>query len=143
MRSGTMGQTLVGLVGKNDVHVVEQVFAAFSARDVEAVLALTHPSVEFVALTAGEAGRAEPYLGHEGLRQYFRDVAEVWEDLRLTPTEFREVGELVLVTGRVSARSHSRVVSGSSGWIWRVQDRLVVYGRVYPSAGAAIAALEG
>ncbi len=143
MRSAPMGHTPVGLVGKDDVQVVEQVFAAFAARDVDAVLALTHPSVKFVALTAGEAGRAEPYHGHEGLRQYFRDVAEVWEDLRLTPTEFRQVGDCVLVTGRVSARSHSRVVSGSSGWIWRVEDGLVVHGRVYPSAGAALAALEG
>ena len=35
------GTVVIGLVGKNDVHVVKQVFAAFAARDVEAVLALT------------------------------------------------------------------------------------------------------
>ena len=35
-----------------------------------------------------------------------------------------------------------RVVSGSSGWIWRVEGGLVVYGRVYPSASEALASLE-
>jgi len=129
-------------VGTGDVQLVEQVFAAFAARDVDALIELADPQVEFFAMTAAEAGRTTPYRGHEGLRRYFRDVAEVWEELRLVPTEFRQVGEYVLVTGRVSARSHSRVVSGSSGWIWRVEGGLVVYGRVYPSASEALASLE-
>jgi ketosteroid isomerase-like protein len=66
----------------------------------------------------------------------------VWEELRLTPREFREVGRLILVTGKVSARSGSRTVSGSTGWVWRVRDGKVVYVRVYASAADAIAALE-
>ena len=76
------------------------------------------------------------------MRQYFRDVASVWEELRLTPREFRASGDLILVTGRVSARSRSRTVSGSTGWIWRVRDGKVVYVRVYASAADATAAFE-
>jgi uncharacterized protein len=125
-----------------DIEVVEAVFAAFAARDLETVLALAHPDIEFTAVTGEHAGRTEPYRGHAGMRQYFRDVATVWEELRLTPREFRPSGDLILVTGKVSARSRGRSVTGSTGWIWQVRDGKVVYGKVYASATDAIAALE-
>ena len=120
--------------------VVSAVFTAFAERDLDGVLELVDPEVEFTAVTSDFAGRVEPYRGHEGIRQYFRDVAKVWDDLRLTPREYREVGDAVLVIGRVSARSAARIVDGSTGWIWRVRDGRVVYGRVYPSAQEAEAA---
>lgn len=125
-----------------DIEVVKETFAAFAARDLEAVLALAAPDIEFSAVTGEHAGRTDPYRGHDGLRQYFRDVASVWEELRLTPREFRAHGDLILVTGKVAARSRSRTVSGSTGWIWRVRDGKVTYVRVYASAADAIAALE-
>jgi ketosteroid isomerase-like protein len=125
-----------------DIEVVKAIFAAFAARDLDAVLALSHPEIEFTAVTGEHAGRTDPYRGHDGMRQYFRDVASVWEELRLTPREFREQGGLVLVTGKVSARSASRTVTGSTGWLWRVRDGQVVHGRVFASAADATAALE-
>jgi ketosteroid isomerase-like protein len=132
---------LGGLVGRTDIDVVQAVFAAFAERDLDAVLELAAPEIEFIAVTSDYAGRTEPYRGHEGIRQYFRDVAEVWDELRLTPTDYRMVGEQVLVTGRVSARSPARVVSGSTGWVWRVRAGKVVWGRVYASAEDAVAAV--
>jgi ketosteroid isomerase-like protein len=93
--------------------------------------------MEFTPVTADLAGRTEPYRGHEGMREYFRDVSVVWDDLRLHPREFREVGDSILVTGRVTAHSPSRIVEGSTGWVFRVRDGRVVYGRVYASAADA------
>jgi ketosteroid isomerase-like protein len=125
-----------------DIEVVKATFAAFAERDLARVLELADPDIEFTAVTAEHAGRTQPYHGHEGMRQYFRDVASVWEELRLTPREFRSVGDRILVTGKVSARSRSRTVTGSTGWIWRVRDGKVTYLRVYASAADALAALE-
>ncbi|HEX5895628.1 MAG TPA: nuclear transport factor 2 family protein [Thermoleophilaceae bacterium] len=126
-----------------DIEVVKAMFAAFATRDLQTVLDLADPEIEFTAVTGEHAGRTDPYRGHDGLRAYFRDVAEVWEELRLTPREFRPTGDLVLVTGKVSARSRGRTVTGSTGWIWQVRDGKVVYGRVYASAADAIAAVDG
>jgi len=106
------------------------------------VLALTAPDAELTAVTGEHAGRTEPYRGHDGIREYFRDVASVWEELHLTPREFRASGDMILVTGKVSARSRSRTVTGSTGWIWRVRDGKVTYVHVYASAADALAALE-
>jgi ketosteroid isomerase-like protein len=124
-------------VAGTDVKVVEAVFAAFAERNVERALELSDPEVELTALTNDFAGRTEPYRGHAGIREYFRDVARVWDDLRLTPRDYREVGDQILVTGRVTARSSARIVDGSTGWIWRVRDGRVFYGRVYASAAEA------
>jgi ketosteroid isomerase-like protein len=131
-----------GLVPSKDVKVVQAVFAAFAERDVERALELSDPEIEFTAMTSDFAGRVEPYRGHEGIRRYFRDVEEVWDELRLTPRDYRRVGDAVVVTGRVSARSAARIIDGSTGWVWRVRDGRVVYGRVYASAQEAEAAAE-
>ena len=125
------------------MDVVKAMFEAFSERDVEGVLAYAHPDVEFRSVTGDHAGRTSAYRGHDGLRQYFLDVAEIWDDLRIVPGEFRQSGDTILVTGRVSARSPARIVAGSTGWIWRVVGGLIVYARVYPSAADAMAAFEG
>jgi ketosteroid isomerase-like protein len=125
-----------------DIDVVKAMFAAFADRDLDRVLGLADPDIEFAAVTGEQAGHTHPYQGHAGLREYFRDVVSVWEELRLTPREFRAAGDLILVTGKVSARSRARTVTGSTGWIWRVRDGKVVYGKVYASAADAIAALE-
>jgi ketosteroid isomerase-like protein len=130
------------VVVATDIELVKAMFAAFAARDLETVLSLADPEIEFTTVTGEHAGRTEPYRGHDGLREYFRDVAAVWEELRLTPREFREEGGLILVTGKVSARSQRRTVTGSTGWVWRVRDGKVVYVRVYASAADAVAALE-
>ena len=125
-----------------DIEVVKATFAAFAERDLARVLELADPDIEFTAVTGEQAGRPHPYRGHDGMRQYFRDVASVWEELRLTPREFRVSGDRILVTGKVSARSKSRTVTGSTGWIWRVRDGKVTYVQVYASAADALAALE-
>ena len=127
----------------SDMDVVKAVFEAFTERDVEGVLAHAHPEIELGAVTGDHAGRTDPYRGHGGIRQYFRDVSAVWDDLRIVAGEFRSSGDTILVTGRVSARSPARIVAGSTGWIWRVRDGLVTYVRVYPSAAEAMAAFEG
>ena len=136
------GMVVTGLVIATDIEVVKAAFAAFAARDLQAVLALSRPDIELTAVTGAHAGRTDPYRGYDGMRQYLRDVAAVWEELHLTPREFREEGDLILVTGKVSARSRSRTVTGSTGWIWRVRNGKVTFVRVYASAADATAALE-
>ena len=132
-----------GLVSGTDIDVVKAVFAAFAARDVEGLLAHAAPDIEFTAVTSDYAGRTGPYRGHEGMREYVRDVARVWDELRLTPTDYRQVGDQVLVTGRVTARSPARTVAGSTGWVWRLVEGKVVYIRVYASAEDAVRAVDG
>jgi ketosteroid isomerase-like protein len=126
----------------SDIEVVKAVFQAFAERDVDTALAHADAEIVFSPVTSDYAGRTEPYRGHEGIRQYFRDVSAVWDHISLTPTDFRQLDQTILVTGKVNAHSPARIVAGSTGWIWRMRAGKVVYGRVYPSASDATEAFE-
>ena len=127
------------LVG-TDIDIVRAVFDAFARRDIEGFRGLISEDMEFHAVTAEVAGREGPYRGHAGMQLYFADVDKIWEEINLTPTDFEQVGDVVLVTGRVWARGSGRVVDSSTGWLFRVSEGQLVWARVFESAGEATAA---
>lgn len=124
-------------------ELVERLYGAFNRRDVETVVSLSHPDVEFRPLTAEFAGRSAPYRGHDGLRLYFQDVGTVWDELLVTQQEVRSHADLILVTGRVYARGQRYGIRDlPAAWIWRLQDGLMREGTVYGGLEEALAALE-
>ena len=123
-----------------DVEIVRALFDAFARRDLARVEQLISEEMEFHALTAEVAGREGPYRGHAGMELYFSDVEQAWEEIKLTPTEFEEIGEVILVTGRVWARGSGRVVDSSTGWLFKVREGQLVWARVFESATEAAAA---
>jgi ketosteroid isomerase-like protein len=44
------------------------------------------------------------YKGREGIEAYFQDIRDTWEELRISAEEFRDLGDRVLVLGRVEGR---------------------------------------
>ena len=131
-----------GLVA-SDVDIVRALFEAFAQRDTARVEQLISDEMEFHAVTAEMAGREGPYVGHAGMELYFSDVEDIWEEINLTPTEFEEVGDVIVVTGRVWARGSGRVVDSSTGWLFRVREGQLVWARVFESAAEAVAAARG
>jgi ketosteroid isomerase-like protein len=126
-------------VGQN-ADIVRRAFDAFSRRDLNVLLTLADPDIEFMPATARVAGRAELYRGHEGLRTYFADVARVWQELRSEPEEFVEVGDVVVCTGRVYAWGVGRVIDAPAGWVWRLRRGRLVEGHVYDTRREALVA---
>jgi ketosteroid isomerase-like protein len=125
----------------DNVAIVRRAFAAFEARDGDALAEICAPDVVFEPVTARLAGGGEPYRGHDGLRRYLADVARVWEELRPAPEAYHE-GEdgIVVATGRIYAWGAGRVVDTPAGWLWRVHDHRIAYGRIFDSATAALGA---
>lgn len=125
----------------SNVDIVRRAFAAFEQRDPELIVAIARPDIVFEPVTARIAAGGAPYRGHDGLRRYMEDVARVWQELRPSPDTFyeRENG-IVVATGRVYAWGAGRVVDAPAGWLWRVEDGLLAYGRVFETAGGALAA---
>jgi ketosteroid isomerase-like protein len=128
-------------VAASNVDIVRQAFAAFEQRDPDLLIEICRPDVVFEPVTARIVAGGEPYRGHEGMRQYLADVARVWQELRPSPEAFREAeGGIVVATGRVYAWGAGRVIDAPAGWLWRIQDGLIAYGRVFETAAGALEA---
>jgi ketosteroid isomerase-like protein len=68
------------------VKVVQRLLDAFNRRDLQDLLAVMDPAVQFFApQTVSSVGRETVYSGYEGFRQYFDDVKSVWGSLQVAP----------------------------------------------------------
>jgi ketosteroid isomerase-like protein len=126
--------------------LLERLFECFNRRDRECLVELCDERMEFFPVgTAGAVGREAPYAGQAGLREYLADVAEAWEELRISPGEVEIEGETILVRGRVYARSRELGIRDIPvAWVWRLRAGRFVRGEVFldPAEGAARFAAE-
>jgi ketosteroid isomerase-like protein len=108
----------------DDIAIVRAFYAAFARRDVEAALPFVAPDCELhLEGTARITGRTAPYVGHDGMRQYFADVARVWEELELHADDFRLIPGSVIVIGHVTGlAAGGERVRRSSVWTWHLRD---------------------
>lgn len=130
-------------MSEQNIDLVRRAFDAFTQRDLEAVLELVDPTIEFLAPPTAElAGQKTPYRGPDGIRKYFEDVARVWDELEVIPHEYREMGDHVVALGRVYARgADGLVVDAPAGWVWELRAGKIVSGRVYTSREQALEAV--
>jgi ketosteroid isomerase-like protein len=127
----------------SDSHLalVERLYNAFNRRDGDEIVAICEEEMEFFPVVTAEAvGREAPYVGPSGLRDYLADVAEVWEELQIKPSELQRRGDTLLVRGRVYARSRELGIRDLPvAWIWEVRDGRFMRGEVFPDPEQAVA----
>ncbi len=116
-----------------ETALVDRLYDGFNRRDESGIEALCDEQLDFYPVVTAEAiGREAPYVGPGGLHEYLEDVAEVWEELRITPSNQEWRGSRVLVRGRVYARSRELGIRDVPvAWIWEVRDGLFVRGEVF------------
>jgi ketosteroid isomerase-like protein len=124
------------------VELVETLLDAFAARDVGAAQALVADDAEFLAVgTAGQTGRDEPYRGHAGVREYFKDIARVWRELRVVPSRMEPVERGVLVMGRLVARDGKGfLIDVPAGWLIEIAAGKVTRIEIYQNDREAVRA---
>jgi len=114
-----------------DIDVVRAIYAAFAVRDLEGALDFIAADCEIhVDGTARAAGRQGPYLGHDGLRRYFADVAAVWQKLEIHAEDYRVIPGSVIVMGHVEGRGYAGPFRHACVWTWRIQGGRATHLRV-------------
>jgi ketosteroid isomerase-like protein len=121
-----------------EIAIVRALYDAFARRDIDAALPYIDDEFELLPVgTAERIGRAEPYRGPEGLRQYMQDAAGLWASLELQADDVRAVAGSVIVFGTVRG-----VLSGTEElverrllWTWRLRDGLAISLRVNDVGG--------
>lgn len=103
---------------------VQALFAAFSARDLDASVALCAEDMTFWPQGTAEAvGRDAPYAGHEGMRRYLEDVEAVWESLEIRTDSTRVAGRGVIAFGRATGTTkEGRVLDVPVIWVVKLRD---------------------
>lgn len=121
--------------------LVERLYDCFNRREESCIVELCDEEMEFFPIVTAEAlGREAPYRGPAGLHDYLADVAQIWEELQITPSEVDQRGNRLLVRGRVYARSRDLGIRDLPvAWIWEVADHRFVRGEVFPDPEQAVA----
>jgi ketosteroid isomerase-like protein len=130
-------------VSEHNLDLVRGMFEAFANRDLAAMLTTMHPEVDFLPVTANLTTGGVPYRGFDGIERYMEDVARVWPELRLFPGEMRDLGDRVMVLGRVLARGGGMIIDRPTGWLFAILDGKILRVRVYASHAETLAAAGG
>jgi ketosteroid isomerase-like protein len=106
----------------DEVAAVRAIYGAFARRDVEAALEyIAEDCVLDVPATAERSGRAEPYRGPEGVRQYFADAERVWSKLTLFADDIRAAADGVVVFGHVEGEREGERILRRVIWVWQLR----------------------
>jgi ketosteroid isomerase-like protein len=120
------------------IYPVGRFAEAITTGDLESALEVCHPEIEFLSVLAVSGRR---YHGHQGIRQYFDDVASAWAEWRV------EVHEIVPgPDGRVAIVLHMHARGKESGAIlseradhvWTLKDGRLLRNEPFRERGAAL-----
>lgn len=124
----TMAAADPGLYGtpgrvEREVETVRAIYAAFARRDVEAMIEHVADDCELeVPGTAEAVGRTTPYVGPDGVREYFADAAQAWTELTLYADDIRAASGGVAVFGHVEGERGGEIVRRRVLWLWQLRD---------------------
>jgi ketosteroid isomerase-like protein len=87
--------------------------------DPETMIAASDPRFEMHLVGVG--GEPVHYAGASGIREWFRDVAQSWDSFRFKGTDFRDLGDRVLVLGDVEGCGRASGIEVDDRWAWIVE----------------------
>jgi ketosteroid isomerase-like protein len=117
-------------MSQENVEVVRRIYESSARHDAETVLSLYDPDLEIesirVPLTQLIGG--DTIRGHEGMRVFFRERAEAWEEIEDECEELIDAGHEVIsvVTVRGRGRTSGVVVETRMAGVWTIRDGKVV-----------------
>ena len=129
-------------MSQENVELHRRASAAYNAHDLPAFIEYFDPSVELHSAFALGGG---VYHGHDGMREYFRDLEDAWgrDGIRGEVEAFFDLGEhtfaFYVLYGR--GRHSGADVAMPLAHVIRWRDGLVVYFKVYADRADALSDL--
>jgi uncharacterized protein len=128
-------------VASANVEIIRRGLDAYNRGDVDAVLETADPDIEFVPLRSLIVGGS--YHGHDGIRKFFEDLDEEWDDFSISKEEFREREDAVLLLGEFEAtgKASGMQVQHPVAWLFELRSGKVVRMRAFSSQDEALRAI--
>ena len=117
-------------MSQENVEIVRRVYDAAARRDAATVLDLYDPEVELDLSRLQVVGfmGQDVYRGHQGLRTFFREWHEAWENIEYDYDELIDAGEEVIsvATRRGRGRVSGAEVELAVALVWTIREGRVV-----------------
>jgi ketosteroid isomerase-like protein len=130
-------------MSQENVQIVRRVYEAAAHRDTATVLAIYDPDVELDNTRLELVGWAGVYHGHEGLRRFFRQWHEAWQDIQYDFDELLDAGEQVVavVSRRARGLGSGAEVVMHVALVWTLHEGRVVRVVWFPTRVEALKAV--
>lgn len=121
---GTLGDA----IAQSHVDLIQNGFEAIAESDVEALLAVMHPEIEWRPPTQGTL--AEVFEGREGVRQLFDQLFEAWERIGNEPVKLVEGDDQAVIVTNIQLRARLSGLEINEQWAYAVEFRDGLFWRV-------------
>jgi ketosteroid isomerase-like protein len=134
-------------MSRENVELVRRVCEANDRGDLTAVFAAYDPEIEWhvLGLASAELGFDPVYVGHDGVRTFWRLWLSAWETTSFEYDEFIDAGEHVVVVQTQRNRGRTSGIElewNSYAQVWTMQDAKVVRVEFSPTRGEALEAVR-
>ena len=114
---------------------------AITSGDREGALAVCHPDIEFLSML-DIGGRS--YLGHDGVREYFRDIESAWAEWSVEVERVVQGADgrvVIVMTMHARGQESGLALAERTAHIWTVRDGLLLRNELYREPEEALRAL--
>ena len=128
-------------MSQENVTLARRVLDALGRRDTEELVALSDPAVEWYSFFA--LNQEGVYRGHDGTRQYMRDVADALEVGRAEVDDALGIDDVTLLVGRIHYRGRGSGAEGatSAGWMLKFREGKLVHFQAFRDPAKAVEAV--
>jgi ketosteroid isomerase-like protein len=127
-------------MSQENVEIVQAAIDAWNRGDWDATLKDAAPSFEFDFSRA--MGPAGGVYRLDEMGEYFRQLTEAWESVRLEANEIIEAGEQVVTPNTLHAQGRDGIeLQARSAWVWTIRDGRVTHLCFYQGRQEALEAV--
>jgi ketosteroid isomerase-like protein len=126
-------------MSQDTLELADRVLEALGRRDLSTLLAAADPEVEWHSFFA-ELGEGGVYRGHDGTREYLRDLQEAWEIVRADTDDAIAMGDVAVFVGRIHYRGKGSGIETetAAGWMLKFRDGKVIRFRAFRDPEVAL-----
>ncbi len=128
-------------MSQENVEIVRRAIDAFSRGDADAFADLATSDLEWT--TGLGAIEGETFRGREGVGAYFAQLGSAWDSFVFIAEDFRDLGKVVVVLGRLEGRGRGGGVPVNSpvGAVWELRRAQIWRLRAYLDLTKALKAV--
>jgi ketosteroid isomerase-like protein len=125
-------------MGMPGEYPVRRFAETITAGDLEGAIAVCHPEIEFLSVLAVSGRR---YHGHDGIRDYFDDIASAWAEWRVEVDDIvaGPDGRVAIVMSmHVRGKGSGAILSARTDHVWTLKDGKLFRNQPFREPGAAL-----